>query len=489
MNNVIKEFIDFKECDDIVIDEVIVDDHSLTKILVIEKIYSPMFCPICKERMYSKGFYIRHVNHPVLSDGYKVILELRQRKFRCTNKGCNAYVNEDFAFVERYKHNSYVTPYLVLNDLKELTVTVAFVARNRNVSETWIHDVVMTYLRFERLELPEVLCIDEVYLDICKDARYCVILRDFLTGETIDILPNRYSKTFDDYFLHISREERNRVKYVISDMYEPYVKMKEKYFNNAVCVIDSFHVIQWINNKINLFINEVKKQYQKRDDEKRKELNYAENKDFIRRKDSKEVYLLKNHRWVLLKNEDNIEYDSYRHLDKRLGSYVNTRDIIDQFMALNPDFPIIRDLKERYIAFNKEYLGKPLEAQKGLDELIRDYKSSSYQMFKDFAAILEKRKTEILASFTSLDIIPDEDSVEERYRRMSNGPMEGFNRKPKDMKRLGRGYTNFDFIRNRILWSVRKDGHILGSPLPVKPFKDKYKTGKKRGKYNKKNKQ
>lgn len=487
MTNIIKEFLDLKECDDIIIGDLIIDETKAVKIIPIEKIYSPMFCPLCKERMYSKGFYKRHINHPLLSDGYRVILELKQRKFRCTNKQCNTYINEDFAFVERYKHNSYITPYLVLEDLKDITTSVAYVARKRNVSETWVHDVVMGYLKFDRLSLPEALCIDEVYLDICKDARYCVILRDFKTGETIDILPNRYKQTFDDYFYHIDREERKKVRFIISDMYEPYLKLKENYFPQAVSVVDSFHVIQWINNRINLFINKVKKEYQKKDDERRKKLNYQENRDFIRRKDSKEVYLLKNHRWVLLKNEDNIVYDPCRHLNRKLGSYVNTKDIYDQFMALNRDFPIIKKLKERYISFNSEYLGKRHEAKKGLDELIREYEDSDYEMFKDFAALLKKYYEEILASFTGLDIESDESKTGELYLRMSNGPMEGFNRKPKDMKRLARGYSNFDFVRNRILWAVRKDAHILGSPVPLKEIKERYKTGKKRGSYSKKN--
>ena len=105
-------------------------------------------------------------------------------------------------------------------------------------------------------------------------------------------------------------------------------------------------------------------------------------------------------------------------------------------------------------------------------------------MFNDFAQILDKRRKQILASFTKLEVPGDQEDTKEFYRRMSNGPMEGFNRKPKDMKRLARGYTNFDFIKNRILWSARDDAHILGSPIPVKQIKDKYKTGKKRGKYN-----
>nr|WP_304748797.1 transposase [Dubosiella newyorkensis] len=40
--------------------------------------------------------------------------------------------------------------------------------------------------------------------------------------------------------------------------------------------------------------------------------------------------------------------------------------------------------------------------------------------------------------------------LETYYARLSNGPMESFNRKPKDYKRNARGTSNFDYTRNRI---------------------------------------
>ena len=101
-------------------------------------------------------------------------------------------------------------------------------------------------------------------------------------------------------------------------------------------------------------------------------------------------------------------------------------------------------------------------------------------------AICKKRKKEIIASFIKLDQSISQEGVALSYRRMSNGPMEGFNRKPKDMKRDARGFTNFDFLRNRILWAERKDAHILGVPKTSKDVRDKYKTGAKRTEYKKK---
>ena len=45
------------------------------------------------------------------------------------------------------------------------------------------------------------------------------------------------------------------------------VNFSVNYFRKAEVVIDSFHVIQWINHKISLYINNVKKKYRKKDDE------------------------------------------------------------------------------------------------------------------------------------------------------------------------------------------------------------------------------
>lgn len=74
--------------------------------------------------------------------------------------------------------------------------------------------------------------------------------------------------------------------------------------------------------------------------------------------------------------------------------------------------------------------------------------------------------------------------AKEVYRRISNGPLEGFNRKIKDTKRLSRGYFNFDFFRQRILWHARDNALILGIPKTEKEIHNH--TYIKRGKYNKK---
>ena len=47
MNYGIKDFIDLKDCEDVDVKDVIIDDDNRTKTIVMERKYSAMFCPEC----------------------------------------------------------------------------------------------------------------------------------------------------------------------------------------------------------------------------------------------------------------------------------------------------------------------------------------------------------------------------------------------------------------------------------------------------------
>lgn len=168
------------------------------------------------------------------------------------------------------------------------------------------------------------------------------------------------------------------------------------------------------------------------------------------------------------------------------GSYLNTYQLEKMFLDLDPHFREIRSLKELYVNFNKDYINKPNEAAVALDELITTYRNCSISLFNEFGELLNSYKKEIIASFNyiSIENIKAEADSLSLVKRISNGPMEGFNNIPKDIKRISNGLSNFDYVRNRILWCTRKHVSMLGVP---KAYSDVCTTsGKKRGAYNKK---
>lgn len=143
---------------------------------------------------------------------------------------------------------------------------------------------------------------------------------------------------------------------------------------------------------------------------------------------------------------------------------MNTYDYFEYLYSLDGSFKERKILRDKYIAFNKKYGGDPKNARPALKELIRLYRSNRYKMFQDISYTLEEFFEQIINSFVLVKQNKLEDS---HQRRLSNGPIEALNRIPKDMKRIGRGYLNFEHIRNRFLFSQRKNAAILASPKPL----------------------
>ncbi len=106
--------------------------------------------------------------------------------------------------------------------MKDLNRSTVSIAKQFNLSDTQVHNIFASYVDFERVPLFEYLCVDKVYLEINHKDKFAPVLMDFVTGEIIDILHNRWKSTANDYFYSIPLEERLNVKYVIYDAYKSY---------------------------------------------------------------------------------------------------------------------------------------------------------------------------------------------------------------------------------------------------------------------------
>jgi len=148
-------------------------------------------------------------------------------------------------------------------------------------------------------------------------------------------------------------------------------------------------------------------------------------------------------------------------MDYQLGRIMNTYDYEQWLYRIDPNFEEIRELKEKYITLNRKYAGDPKGARKALPGIIKLYRNSKYKIFRDISYTLEEFFDPIIQSFIMIQRIGKEGSY---ASRLSNGPIEALNRIPKDMKRIGRGYRNFYYLRNRFLFSQRKNAAILATP-------------------------
>lgn len=438
-----------------------VKETTKTRTVALEKVITAHYCPACGCRMYSKGVYRRKVNHPIMQDGLQLILEIHQRRWQCINPSCRQIETDEFSFVDKHRRNTSYSDLLIVNAFRDPCASASQIARRFHVSDTHAITTFARYVDMPRRGLTEAICIDEVYLNISRQYRYALVIQDFITGEPIDMVPSRRHEVTKPYFASVPIGERRNVRYVITDMYGPYLAYPDKYFPNAISVIDAFHVIKFINNEFLKYIRSVLRRIDQ-EDRFRHELKEAEFHRELPFAHGKDYYVLKKYSWLLLKNKADIKYYSQPRFDKRLGRLMNTYDYEEWVLRLDPHFRPIRQLKEKYVAFNRKYAGHPKEAKAAFDDIVDLYASSEYRMFREIAKTLERYREPIINSFILIERI-DKDGV--LYpSRLSNGPMESLNRIPKDMKRIGRGYLNFDHVRNRFLFSQRKNAAILASP-------------------------
>lgn len=453
--NSITELLDLEDTDIIISD---ISIQGTTKTLTLETRPFPHFCPSCGFRMHSRGVKKRKVKHPILQDTYELILILKQRRWRCTNSDCGYNTGEAFKFVNRRRRTTNATDMLIVDAYRNLMETSSSIADRFHVSDTYVHEVFDRYVKMDRLPLTDVISIDEVFLDMDEHCKYALVIQDFHTGDPIDLLRSRRVNVTEPYFTFIPLQERSAVKYLISDMYNQYIAYVDKYFPNAVPVVDSFHVIQWITRLIDNYIRQLLKKYRQRDRERAERLSLELQKP-VSLPPSDEVYLLQKYRWLILASQSNIKY----HVDPRMDSHfrclMNTYDYEDALFRIDPKLKDFRDLKEIYIQFNSRNAGRPIEARQELDTLIPMYKASEHEIFREFGFLLEKYEDPIINSF----IMVQKHGYGKIYdSRLSNGPIESLNRKVKDLKRLGRGFRNFEHFRNRFLYAARNSPVLNG---------------------------
>lgn len=420
------------------------------------------FCPKCGYLMHSRGIKTRTVNHPVLQDAFHLILKLKQRRWRCTNPNCRYDEAETFSFVGRNCRNTRATDLMIINEFRDLNRTAAEVAKRFNTSDTYVLNVFNRFVNMKRLPLNSAISIDEVYIDMADNCKYALVIQDFITGDAIDILVSRKQSVTQPYFMGIPKEERDRVRYLISDMHNDYISFVEKYFHNAVPVVDSFHVIQWLRFELEQYIRVLQNSFEKRDEERQSKAPYDGFGKQIRYPLSDEVYLLRNYRFFLLSNEEDIVRYEESHMDRHFRYYMNTAEYERRFFAIDPRLPLLRELKDKYVRFNRRNAGKPQKAASEIDILIEEYMNSDDEIFERFARLLKRYRQPIINSFVLLERIGSNgDAV---VSRLSNGPMEAMNRQIKDIRRLAHGFRSFEHLRNRFLFAARTTPVLSGTP-------------------------
>ena len=129
--------------------------------------------------------------------------------------------------------------------------TFARVAASHGVSETAVVNVFdSAYPEVPRRPLPKILLIDEFKFST-PYSKYSCHMIDFETSETVDVIRSRQKAYLDEYFGGIGQIERERVKILVTDMYDEYAHLAGRWLPRAKVVADRFHVVKQLTEAVN----------------------------------------------------------------------------------------------------------------------------------------------------------------------------------------------------------------------------------------------
>lgn len=400
------------------------------------------FCPSCSSFHYElKEYRIRNIKHALFLNKTTTFL-LKNRKYRCLE--CGRTFMENNSLAPKRSRVSYETIYTVLEAARRYNSTWKEIGRIAHVSDETAINIFDRYVNLPRHRLPKVLSIDECYNKHQFDKPYSCILFDFLKTQIVDIIEDRSKHKLSYYFSKLTKEERDNVQYVVIDMWEPYLDIATMYFHNVIIAIDSFHVL--------------------------KEMGFALDK--VRRrimsgyhKGSEEYYLLK--KWNDLLFSDQSPWGEKMKVKGLKNGWYSKYQIQQKILNIHQD---LRTAQEFYILYKRQNQITNIEgAEAMIDGFINNREIIEIDEFIPIIKMLINWKPYIINSFMIVD-----------ERRLSNGPIEGFNSNFKKMMTVGNGLYSFLRFRNRLMYCYNK-------PNCISPVKNKIqkKLRGKRGPYKK----
>lgn len=375
----------------------------------------PMQCPHCKRVSSStNGTQVTTLKNPMFHDR-PCVVHLRKYRYKCLT--CNCTFMDTYGLSEKGKSMSHSVALRIMNMAKDEHVTFLGIANELDISITTVISIFMKFAPKSKSRLPEVICIDEVYLGRSSRKKYAVVLLDFNTSQIIDFI---YGRSVEDCIRGLdkySRTERKQVKYLSTDMYQGFLRLSKSMFPDAKICIDSFHVISLIITEMDKVLRSIMNEHDR---------------------NSIEYYLLKQHRHLLLQNSNKIDWYK-RNYNRRLCYYISNQKLLEMINEIDYRILEMYDLKEDYIKFNRFYTAN----ETYFCNLIERFSNSKISGFRKISRTLKQNYEGIMNSFTRIN-----------GRRISNGPIESRNNTIKLILRNSAGYRNFEHLRTRVIYVI-----------------------------------
>ena len=370
--------------------------------------YQPLCCEKCGVAFDNKfekhGFITSNIKIPDIS-GFKTILRLNKQRYLCKHCG-KAFTLRDNV-TEYGCCISKNTKWKIANDLRN-KISEKDIAKNNNVSPNTVERVMDSYYDNQKLYknyLPKVLSFDEFKSVKSADGAMSFHLCNGETGQTIDIVEDRKLLSLLQYFSYYSFNARKSVKFIVIDMYSPYVSLIKKMFPNAQIIIDTFHLIQLISRSLN--------------------------KTRIKAmKNNKAVYNKMKRYWkLILKDRNELDYSKWKKFTC-FPHFMTEIDVVNYILDQSAE------LKATYYKYQ---------------ELLQSIKEKNYNDFLYAINNINNNISDYMKTSIKT-LIEFKDNIQNTFNNnYHNGYIEGNNNFIKVLKRIAFGFRSFKRFKARIM--------------------------------------
>lgn len=380
----------------------------------VEEIFKPRICPNCNNpilHVHSRRFIEIKLTTTI---GLKEHLRINRIRYKCPK--CGKTHTFQLEGIERNKTISKFVENAIRNEFYTVQ-SFSTIAKRYDVTTMQVIKIFDKYTTIvPRRPLPKYLCIDEKYF-ASGNGKYAVVLSDFFEGEVVDILENRQMPYLNEYFSKIPSKERENVKVFISDMYDGYSTIKNKFFPNSLFVVDLFHVIKLLTVAVN----------------KLRIRAYNKNPD----ENTVERHFMKTNWRYFLMDEMNIYKNEYH--SKKFNVYIPLGEIILRCLKMDRDFWEGYNVMQELLHYDKYETYE--EAGKFMDRIISKLNSTGNELLCKVADSYTKWKPGIINGL----------SKNQSGRRYSNAIAENNNSHIQKVIDVAYGFKNFKRFRARVM--------------------------------------
>jgi transposase len=389
-----------------------VEEHVGEVVVTIESTKSKAWCPSCRRRAQAQDRVDVHLRD-VHCFGRPCRLVVRKRRWRCRRKGCvKSTWTEKIEGVASRQVLTQRAGMEVTRQVGQLCRSVASVAAEYGVGWDTVWSAV-TYWGTPLVEDPHrvskvrALGVDEHGFCSAKPTHptlFATTLVDLDRRQVIDLVKGRDAATLRRWLSGRSERWRKGVKVVALDLTDTYRSGLKPHLVHAKKVADPFHVVRVANR----MLDQVRRRVQQ------ESLGHRGRK-------TDPLYRVRK---LLVKADERLDERGREKLMEALRVGDPGDEVLGAWLA-----------KE---AVRSVYLvDDPTEAAILLDAAIEACKADDVPEIRTMGKTLSRWRTEILNHH--------------RTDGASNGPTEGQNFCAKQVKRAGRGITNFSHYRLRVL--------------------------------------